>query len=238
MSKKQRKHVGKQISRRRYKRVRYDLLVLGLVMIVAGLLVYNIITAAAPRPGVGETTREKPADLLKRITDIEVIKNGSVVLVYKVRGDVPVGSYVLGTLDYLSIYIGKEVLVGNESRVTSYTSFLYTAQAPLYVVAEVLGMALRTSNVSEVFFNPQIVNTWINASTKYLGRETLKSELLGDIEVVTQIYTYYKSIDGKLRRIEVEVKRAVDFGLLPLKASVVIDGEKFALELTDLRKIS
>ncbi|MCX8184621.1 MAG: hypothetical protein RMI56_07125 [Sulfolobales archaeon] len=239
MSKKQKKYVGKQISRRKYRRrVRYDLLVLGLVMIAAGVLIYNIIIAATPPSGSSEAVREKPVNILKQFTDVENPKNESIVLVYKVRGDFPAGSYILGTLDYLNIYIGKEVLVGNKSRETLLTSFIYTVQTPLYTIAEVLGMAFRASNISEVFFNSRIVNTWINVSTESLGREVLKTDLLGDVEVVTHVYRYYKSIEGKLMHIEVVVKRAVNFGLLPVRASVDIGGSRFTLELFELRKVS
>ncbi len=239
MSRSSRKQVGKQITRRRYRRIRYDLLIVGVVLIIVGVLVYNIILAIQP-PNVGSSTSENPVDLLKKFISTQDLNNRSVVLLYKVRGDVPASSFTLGTLDYVYIYINKEVVLGGNTTNTTitYRSIMYSVQEPLYILAEVLGIAFRSSNFSEIFFNPSIVSTWTNLTVERYGEEKYSSKVLGDISVIPELFKYYKSINGKLMLIEVRSLRAAEFGLLPTRVTVSIDGNKLELELVNINKVS
>lgn len=237
MSRKQRKQVGKQVTRKRYKKIRYDLVILGSILIVAGVLVYNIIITAQP-PSGPETKKENPLEILNLFISAERVKNESLILVYKVRGDVPAGSFVLGTMDYIYVYIGKEITLSNDTKSTVFTSFIYASQNPLYIVAEVLGLAFKSNNFSDVFFNSMMRTTWINSSLEQHSVKVEKSSLLGDVEVVPQVYRYYKVIDGKIRYIEVAALRATNIGYVPIKVEASIDNSKFDMELVDLRRVS
>lgn len=237
MSQRRKKHVGKQVSRKKYRRVRYDLIILGLVLVVSGILVYNIVSSAQPPSGAG-VKKESPSEVLKAFVNEGGSRNESIILVYKVRGDLPADSFTLGTLDHAYIYIGREITMSNESSKTTYTSFIYANQGPLYVVAEVLGLAFKSEGIGEVFFNSQIMSTWINVTTENLGERLMHSTLLGEVRVFSQLYRFYKTIEGKVRYIEVLALRLVDFGYIPLRVEVSVDDNEFFLELVDLRRLS
>lgn len=237
MSQAKKKYVGKQISRKKYRRVRYDLIILGLVLVVSGILVYNIVSSAQPPSGSG-VKKESPSEVLKAFVSESGRKNESIILVYKVRGDLPADSFTLGTLDYAYIYIGKEVTTSNESSRTTYTSFIYASQGPLYVVAEVLGLGFRSEGVTEVFFNPHIMSTWINVTTENLGERVVHSSLLGEVKTSSQLYRFYRTIEGKVRHVEVLALRLVDFGYIPVRVEASVDESRFVLELVDLKRLS
>lgn len=239
LSRGSRKQVGKQITRKKYRRVRYDLVIVGAALIIAGVLVYNIILAVRP-PNVGSNTTENLVDLLKKLISTRDLNNRSVVLLYKVRGNVPSNSFILGTLDYVYLYVNKEVILRNNASNTTitYRSIMYSVQEPLYVLADVLGLAFRSSNFSDIFFNPSIVSTWINLTVEKYGEEKYTSNVLGDISVVSQLFKYRKPINGKLMFIEVRSLRAIEFGLLPIRVTISIDGNKLELELVNISKAS
>lgn len=237
MGQARRKYAGKQISRRKYRRVRYDLIILGLILVFSGVLVYNIISSAQPPSGSG-SKKESPAEVLRAFVSDGGGRNGSIVLVYKVRGDLPADSFVLGTLDYAYIYIGKEVITSNESSRTVYTSFIYATQGPLYVVAELLGLGFRSENISEVFFNPYIVSTWMNATTEELGERVVRSTLLGEVKVLSHLHRFYRTIEGKVRHVEVLALRLIDFGNIPVRVEASVDDSRFVLELVDLKRLT
>jgi len=237
VSQRKRKQVGKQITRRKYRKIRYDLIVLGIILIVSGILVYNIIMAAQPPPGA-ETKKEDPLGVLRNFVSENRAINESIILVYKVRGNIPSSTFVLGTLDYVYIYISKEVTTSNESRRTMFTSIIYANQGPLYAVAEVLGLAFKSENIDDVFFNSQIRTTWTNLTVSSLEERVISSKALGEVKTVSQVYRYYRAIDGETKYIEVAALRLIDFGYIPVQADVTINNYRFSLELVDIRKVS
>ncbi|MEM1623442.1 MAG: hypothetical protein QW543_04845 [Sulfolobales archaeon] len=242
MSRKGKKQVGKQITKRKYRRVRYDLIVLGVVLIISGVLMYNIIIAVQPSsgPNIKEPNikEENLVEILKRFVSESQVKNESIVLVFRVRGNIPYSAFTLGTLDYIYVHIGKEVITLNESTKTTFTSFVYTNQAPLHIIAEVLGLAFKSERIDDIFFNSQIIATWHNLTVENLGERIIDLKVLGEMKTVSQVYRYYKAIDGKTRYVEVTAWRLIEFGYIPARVDAAIDDKRFSLELINVRKVS
>ncbi|MEM0065695.1 MAG: hypothetical protein QXZ22_03560 [Sulfolobales archaeon] len=236
MSQKRKKQVGKQITKKKYRKVRYDLIFIGVILIISGVLVYNIIITA--QPPSGSNTKEDPMEVLKSFVGGDRVKNESIILVFKIRGNIPYTTFVLGTLDYVYIYISKEVTTLNESTKTTFTSYMYASQGPLYTVAEILGLAFKSERIDDVFFNSQIRATWSNLTVLDLGERTINIKVLGEVRIASQVYRYYRTIDGKTRYIEVTAQRLIDLGYIPAQVDVTIDNDRFSLELIDVRKVS
>ena len=231
------KQVGKQVVRRRRRRIRYDLMVFGLILIAVGFLVYNVVTSVTTPIGGGAAESGKPLDLLRRLADTSTRKNESVILVYRIRGELPTSSYTLGTLDYVYVYISKEFLLVNESEKIAYTTLLYAVQGPLNLVAEVLGLGFKSEALSDVFFNPTVRTTWANLTIEEGGVEQFTSELLGGLSVLPQTYRYLKTIEGRSLYIEVKAFRAVDLGLIPVRVEASVGSSRFSLELVEVRGV-
>ena len=240
MSRSQRKQVGKQVVRKRYRRVRYDLLVLGLILVVSGLLAYSIIAnvTGGARPPEGAETGEDPLGVLRLFASAENLKNESVLLVYRVRGDVAADSYVLGTLDYVAIYVTKEVTTLNDTTRVAFASFMHAVQGPLHLIAEVLGLAFRAESIRDLFFNPTIRNTWINATVEELGERVEHLDPLGNVRVSSEVYRFYRVIEGRVRYIEVVALRYADAGHVPVKVEARVDSSRFSMELVSARRVS
>lgn len=233
MSSKRGKQVGKQVVKKRYKRVRYDLMVVGLVLVIAGILIYNIVSVThAPR---SEEARIKdPSKVLRKFVSSGELANATVMLIYKIRGEVPAASYTLGTLDYVNIVVRKEVAALNETVSVSYRSFIHTTQGPLLILAEVFGLAFSSESFRELFFNPLITSTWMNLSIEHYGTENFSSSLLGDVVVEPQVYRYCKVIDELFRCFEVKAFRAIEFELLPIKIVARVNGSEVSAELVNV----
>jgi len=189
---------------------------------------------------MGPGTRVSPREVLQRFLELGDRRNETIVLVYKVRGDIPTSGYVLGTLDYLYLTVRKEFSGGNESDVyrVSYSALPYAVQPQLYVVVEVLGIAFRAENLSTLFLNPTVVSSWSNLSIENLGSLTVDNEALGRVSVSAYRYTYVRTIDNVPRNISVTVYRGVELGLVPVKAEVSIDRCVFTIELVNVQRLS
>jgi len=231
--------VGKQVTKKKYRKVRLDLIVVGVILAIAGVLIYNIILATQPS-GTSGGSAENPVEILKSFISTQDLNNRSIILTYKARGNVPANSFILGTLDYIYIYINKEIILGNSTTNTTitYRSIIYSVQEPLYVLADVLGLAFRSNNFTDIFFNPSIISTWTNLTVERYDKEKYTSNVLGDLLVIPQLFKYYKSINGELRFVEVRTLRAAELGLTPIKIMISIDGSKLELELTNVNKVS
>ena len=217
-----------------------DLVSIGVLLIVIGVLAYYIIGTLTTGSQEGSTAGLDPREVLRGLLDVGSPRNETVALVYKVRGDIPASGYVLGTLDYLYITVRKEFSKSNESGVyrVSYSAFPYAVQPQLYLVPEVLGLAFRAENVSSLFFNPTITSSWSNLSVESLGSSTVDNEALGGVTVVVHRYTYVRTIDGVPRNISVVVYREPELGLVPIKAEVRVDRCSFSVELTNVQRAS
>jgi len=235
-----RKQVGKQVRRRKYRRVRFDLIAIGVLLVAIGILAYYIAGALTTGSQGGSTARPDPREVLREFLDTGAPRNETITLLYRVRGDVPASGYVLGTLDYLYLSIRKEFSRSNESGTysVSYIAFPYAVQPQLYLVPELLGLAFRAGNLSDVFFNPTIVSSWSNLSVESLGRSTVDNEALGRVIVDIHRYMYTRSIDGVLRNVSVLAYRASELGLIPVKAEVRINGYLFSVELISVQRVS
>ena len=231
--------VGKQVRRRKYRRVRFDLVAIGVLLIAAGILAYYIVGTLSTGSQGGPTAKADPRETLRGLLDIETPRNETLVLIYRVRGDVPASGYVLGTLDYLYLTIRKEFSRGNESGVyrVSYSTFPFAVQPQLYLIPEVLGVTFKAESLSEIFFNPTITSLWNNLSIESLGSSTIYNRALGDVTVAIYRYKYTRTIDEVLRNISVVVYRGSEVGLIPIKAEVHIDRSSFTVELVDVQKL-
>lgn len=236
MSGKRGKQVGKQVVKRRYRRVRYDLVVVGLVLVIAGILVYNIVSVVHT-PGSEGAKIKEPSRILKGFISLKELANASIMLVYKIRGYAPAASYTLGTLDYVNIVVRKDVIARNETTSVSYRSFIYTTQGPLFILAEIFGLAFASESFRELFFNPLITSTWSNLSIERYSVENLASGLLGEVIVEPQVYRYCKIIDEMFRCFEVRAFRAVEFELLPIKIVARVNGNEVVAELVNVVEI-
>ncbi len=230
---------GKQIRRRKYRRIRFDLIAIGMLLIAAGILAYYIVGTLSTGSQGGPTAKPEPREALRGLLDIGTPRNETLVLVYRVRGDVPASGYVLGTLDYLYLTIRKEFSKSNESGVygVSYSAFPFAVQPQLYLIPEVLGVAFRAENLSEVFFNPTITSLWNNLSIVNLGSSTIENGVLGSVAVAIYRYTYTRTIDEVPTNISVVVYRGSEVGLIPIKAEVRVDRSSFTVELADVQKL-
>ncbi len=239
MSRRQRKQVGKQVVKKRYKRVRYDLVVLGSILVIAGLLTYGIVAnvATGTQPSGSAEAGENPLEVLRLLASAENLKNESVILVYRIRGDLPADSYTLGTLDYVTAYVAKEVTTLNGTSRIAFALFTRAIQGPLYLVTEVLGLGFRAENIADLFFNPEIRTTWINATVEDLGERVVDVGPLGSVRVSSQVYRFYKVINNRVRYIEVEALRCVDAGYIPVRVEAGVDGNRFVMELVSVRRV-
>jgi hypothetical protein len=207
---------------------------------VIGIVAYQLIGVVTTGGQTGSGTRVGPREVLQRFLELGDRRNETIVLVYKVRGDIPTSGYVLGTLDYLYLTVRKEFSAGNESNVyrVSYSALPYAVQPQLYVVVEVLGIAFRAENLSTLFLNPTVVSSWSNLSIESLGSLTVDNEALGRVSVSAYRYTYVRTVDNVPRNISVTVYRGVELGLVPVKAEVSIDRCVFTIELVNVQRMS
>lgn len=205
-----------------------------------GIVAYQLIGVVTTGGQAGSGTRVSPREVLQRFLELGDRRNETIVLVYKVRGDIPTSGYVLGTLDYLYLTVRKEFSAGNESDVyrVSYSALPYAVQPQLYVVVEALGIAFRAENLSTLFLNPTVVSSWSNLSIENLGSLTVDNEALGRVSVSAYRYTYVRTIDNVPRNISVTVYRGVELGLVPVKAEVSIDRCVFTIELVNVQRMS
>ena len=231
--------VGKQVRRRKYRRVRFDLIAIGVLLIAAGILAYYIAGTLSTGSQGGLTAELDPREALRGFLDIGTLRNETLVLVYRVRGDVPASGYVLGTLDYLYLTIRKEFSRGNESEVyvVSYSAFPFAVQPQLYLVPEVLGIAFKAESLGEIFFNPTITSLWGNLTIENFGSSTTDNRAFGRVAVAIYRYTYTRTIDEVPRNISVVVCRGSEVGLIPIKAEVRVDGSSFTVELVSVQKL-
>jgi len=215
------------------------LVAVGVLLVVMGIVAYQLIGVVTTGGQTGSGTRASPREVLQRFLELGDRKNETIVLVYKVRGDIPTSSYVLGTLDYLYLTIRKEFSRSNESDVyrVNYSALPYAVQPQLYVVAEVLGLVFRAENMSTLFLNPTVVSSWSNLSIENLGSLTVNNEALGKVSVSAYRYTYVRTIDNIPRNISVTVYRGVELSLVPVKAEVGIDRYVFTVELVNVQKV-
>lgn len=209
MSRRRGKDVGK-IVRVRKKRVGLKLPSSKVLTVVIALaLVVLVSLYAYTSLGSGRVTQElSPHDVLKLLTSAG---NTSVVLIYDVSGDLPLGnSTVLNIYDKITLLVQSYVVGLNETADSSNVSRKYLinfydinpSHLTYYLLLK-LGIPSVTEDLKNLFADASILDLiYANVTSAYVGRELLKNKVLGIVEVnvyevvydSTMVRTYYDVI--------------------------------------------
>lgn len=250
MSKKRRKEVGKVIVKKKARRVslprrvRVDIIVIALILVAIGATAYGALTASRGGGGGEKLDVGRLYEGLNSVVN-QKNRNSTVDLLYLVRGDLPMGSEVLGIKDYVRVnlrYYSLRVTPRNTTssntteqvnatRIEGILAF-YIGADYIEHLLNLTGFRHMLKNLSQLVVNAVVLRnaTKGGLTVEDLGEEVVRLGEIGGVTARKTLYRYVTRSGGVTYRVEAVVWHDVRYGL-PVKAEFSINGYKLRLEL-------
>jgi len=260
MSKKKRKEAGKIVAKKRSKRVRislprirWDIVI---IVVVVALIATASVIALTHRGGGKPHHKLSVNDLANYLAELS--RGNTTIaldLVYEVRGEIPVGSEVLGVKDLLQVdvrYYEFELAIPKNKTSTNTTHVNATKKIHGYLVFyygldyipilnSILGMSPSTNNLSRVLVDEEYIMNTTGGKARIIneGYENITLDDLGSMKVVKRLIIYEKVVRNETYSIEIHEWVDVKYGI-PVKVKLIVNGYVLNIELKTfgIRKIS